>query len=155
MILTIHLNKTQNNKPTLVAKIFLCASVVFVTSFCLTDTMALADNGDWDKLIDSGQKAYQQKNYAEAEHNFADAAAKAEASGANDTLGLSLNDLALALEAQGKLADAEQMYKRAIAAKEKSAGLDSPTLVPTLNNLALLYRGQHKYDGDTPQPPDG
>ena len=43
-------------------------------------------------------------------------------------------------EAQGRYADAEPLYKRALAISEKALGPDHPDVATSLNNLAVLYR---------------
>jgi tetratricopeptide (TPR) repeat protein len=44
--------------------------------------------------------------------------------------------------AQGHYAEAEPLYKRALAIAEKALGPDHPNVGTTLNNLAELYRAQ-------------
>ena len=56
-----------------------------------------------------------------------------------------LNNLALLYNDQGRDAEAEPMYKRAIAIQEKVFGLDSTEAAPKLNNLAALYQSQERY----------
>jgi CHAT domain-containing protein len=56
-----------------------------------------------------------------------------------------LNNLAGVYEAQGKYADAEGLYRRALAIKEKALGADHPDVAQTLHNLALVYADQRKY----------
>ena len=41
---------------------------------------------------------------------------------------------------QGRYADAEPLYKRSLAIREKSLGPDHPDVATSLNNLAVLYR---------------
>ena len=53
---------------------------------------------------------------------------------------LGLNNLARLYRARGKYAEAEPLYKRALAINEKALGSDHPDLATTLNNLAELYR---------------
>jgi tetratricopeptide (TPR) repeat protein len=57
----------------------------------------------------------------------------------------SLNNLAQLYQAQGRYADAEPHYKRALAIYEKALGPDHPNLAASLNNLAELYRAQGRY----------
>ena len=40
---------------------------------------------------------------------------------------------------QGRYADAEPLYKRALAIREKALGPDHPDVAQSLNNLAVLY----------------
>ena len=62
----------------------------------------------------------------------------------------SLNNLAGLLEAQGKLDEAEPMYRRALAIDEKALGEDHPDVATSLNNLAYLLQSQHKLDEAEP-----
>ena len=57
----------------------------------------------------------------------------------------SLNNLALLYYHQGRYADAEPLYKRAIALNEKALGPDHPDVASSLNNLAALYQAQGRY----------
>jgi tetratricopeptide (TPR) repeat protein len=41
---------------------------------------------------------------------------------------------------QGKLAAAEQMYKRALQGKETALGAEYPSTLKIVNNLGLLYK---------------
>ena len=57
----------------------------------------------------------------------------------------SLNNLAVLYQAQGRYAEAEPLYKRALAIREKALGPDHPDVGTRLNNLAGLYRAQGRY----------
>ena len=57
----------------------------------------------------------------------------------------SLNNLAELYHAQGQYAQAEPLYKRALAIREKALGPDHPDVATSLNNLAALYRAQGQY----------
>jgi len=94
----------------------------------------------------AGVAAYQQGHYAEAVKQTKAALSAAEAFGPDDPrLATTLNHLALFYDAQGKYAEAEPLYKRALAIREKILGPEHPRLAITLNNLALFYRAQGKY----------
>jgi tetratricopeptide (TPR) repeat protein len=56
-----------------------------------------------------------------------------------------LNNLADLYRAQGRYADAEPLYKRSLAIREKALGADHPDVATSLNNLANLYRAQGRY----------
>ena len=49
----------------------------------------------------------------------------------------SLNNLAVLYDNQGQYAQAEPLYKRALAIAEKALGPDHPLVATNLNNLAL------------------
>ena len=50
-----------------------------------------------------------------------------------------------ALRNQGKYDEAEPLYQRALAIREKALGPDHPDVAESLNNLAELYSNQGKY----------
>jgi tetratricopeptide (TPR) repeat protein len=57
----------------------------------------------------------------------------------------SLNNLGLLYQNQGRYADAEPLYKRALAIREKAVGPDHSDVALSLNNLASLYVVQGRY----------
>lgn len=57
-----------------------------------------------------------------------------------------LNDLALLRIAQGRYSEAEPLYLRALAIREKALGPEHPNVATSLNNLAELYGKQGRYD---------
>ena len=59
--------------------------------------------------------------------------------------GHGLNNLAGLYDAQGHYAQAEPLYKRSLAIREKALGPDHPDVATSLNNLALLYETQGQY----------
>jgi tetratricopeptide (TPR) repeat protein len=61
-------------------------------------------------------------------------------------LAASLNEEARLHYRQGKYAEAEPLYKRALTISEKTLGPEHPRVAAILNNLALLYKRQSKYD---------
>ena len=76
---------------------------------------------EWESYITAAQQAYQQADYAEAEKQLEAALKEAEAFGPDDVrLATSLNNLALLYKAQGRYAEAEPLYKRALAINEKA-----------------------------------
>jgi tetratricopeptide (TPR) repeat protein len=56
----------------------------------------------------------------------------------------SLHSLWILYSDQGKLAEAEKMYRRALQGYEKALGADHTSTLNTVNNLGLLYRDQGK-----------
>jgi tetratricopeptide (TPR) repeat protein len=56
-----------------------------------------------------------------------------------------LNNLAHAYWEQGKYAEAEPLFKRALAILEEKLGKNHPGVATTLNNLATVYSDQGKY----------
>ena len=58
---------------------------------------------------------------------------------------LSLNNLADLYRAQGRYTDAEPLYKRSLAIREKALVPIIPNVAKSLNNLASLYEAQGRY----------
>jgi CHAT domain-containing protein len=54
----------------------------------------------------------------------------------------SLNNLADLYERQSRYADAEPLYQRALAIRERAVGADHPDTATSANNLAFLYRAE-------------
>jgi tetratricopeptide (TPR) repeat protein len=49
------------------------------------------------------------------------------------------------LAGQGRYADAEPLYGRALAIREKALGSDHPNVAQSLDRLAVLYHNQRRY----------
>ena len=58
---------------------------------------------------------------------------------------MSLNNLAALYRATGAYAQAEPLYQRALAIREKALGPEHPHTATSLNNLAVLYRATGAY----------
>lgn len=65
-------------------------------------------------------------------------------------LALNLNNIAGLYYAQGLYAEAEPLFRRALAIREKLFGSLHPDVALSLNNLALLYNDQGNYHEATP-----
>jgi tetratricopeptide (TPR) repeat protein len=110
-----------------------------------------ADTGDvWRSHIFAGFQAQEQGDYIEAENQFAAALKTAEASGPLERVDTTLNNLAELYRAQGKYADAEPLYKRALAMREQASGPHHPHVAQSLRGLAALYKSLGKYDQAEP-----
>ena len=57
----------------------------------------------------------------------------------------SLINLAGLYHAQGRYGEAEPLFRRSLAIREKARGPEYPDVATSLNNLAELYRGQGRY----------
>ncbi len=102
---------------------------------------AVAQQADWERYMRAGEAAYHQGNYPEAVKQTKAALSAAEAFGPNDPrLATTLNNLALFYNTQGRYAEAEPLYKRALAIREKALGPEHPHVAASLNNLAALYK---------------
>ena len=112
---------------------------------CLA-SFAVAQDTAWEKYMKAGMEAYQQGQYAEAEKQFSAALKEAEKFGEQDPrVGSSLNNLAALYQVQGKYGEAEPLYRRSLAIREKALGSEHREVAQSLNNLAGLYHAQGKY----------
>ena len=106
----------------------------------------LAQNRAWENYMLAGNEAYRQGDYQGAEKQWTAGLRIAEQLGPDDhRLGTSLNNLAALYQAQGKYAEAEPLYKRSLAIRERILGPEHPDVAQSLNNIALLYHTQGKY----------
>jgi len=106
----------------------------------------LLQGGRWESYNAAGVEEYQRGDYAEAEKQLAAAIKEAEGLGSQDPrLATSLNGLAGVYRAQGRYAEAEPLYRRALAIREKALGAEHPDVAQSLNNLALLYAAQGRF----------
>src|SRR5215831_2077948 len=120
------------------------AWLLWILALC--PVLAIAQPKSWEDYMAAGQSAYQQGRYAEAGELFEAALKEAEGFGLQDQrLATSLNSLAVLYHVQGKYAEAEPLYKRALGIREKTLGPDHPDVASSLNSLAALYRAQGKY----------
>ncbi len=97
----------------------------------------------WNAFNRAGWRALSKGYFDTAEHEFASAieVAKKEASIDKDNrlLARSYADYALALQSQGRHAEAEPLVKWVLLAREAELEADSPAIVQTLNQLGTLY----------------
>src|SRR5271166_915342 len=108
---------------------------------------AAAQQGDLNAIFKRFSELYHAGNYSAAlvEAQKYEAAAKARFGVSHANYGGALNNLAVVYKSQGRYAEAEGLYKRALAIREKALGASHPNVAGTLNNLALLYAAQAKY----------
>lgn len=133
-------------KTTSTAKIGVAFGVVLILLLALGAYLEWEDTR-WERLFDAGQEALAQGRYAEAEKKFLAAVEAAEAFGGDDSrLGVTLNNLAVAYHDQGKLDEAEPLYKQAIKVYERTLGLGHPEVATTLENYAGLLRDTGRED---------
>ena len=108
--------------------------------FCLA-YFAMAQDTVWQGYDDACKKARKQRDYAEAEKQCLAALKEAKTFGTEDVrLATTLNSLAMLYHAQGKYAEAEPLYLRALAIMEKALGPDHPNVATTLETYAALLR---------------
>ena len=108
---------------------------------------AVAQQGDLNAILRQFNELYDAANYPAAlvEAQKLEAGVKARFGVNHPNYDIALNNLALVYEAQGKYAEAEGLFSRALAIKEKALGADHPDMAIALNHLALVYYDEAKY----------
>src|SRR5438552_7673648 len=111
----------------------------------------MGDTTHWEIDNQAGTQLYEQGHYAEAERHFLAALQEVEKFGQHDTrLAIVLNNLANLYHTQGRYAETEPLYQRALAIREEILGPHHPIVAQSLNNLAALYRDQGHYAAAEP-----
>ena len=106
-------------------------------------TPAFAGEVEWTSEFNAGRAAYRAGNYRAATPRYEAALREAESFDANDPrLPTTLNTLAESYRMQGRLAEAEPLFRRSLGIREKALGPDHPSVGLALNNLAALYEAQ-------------
>lgn len=96
-------------------------------------------------------KAYQDRNFPEAEELYANALQQAETFGPADPhLAANLNNLAELYRQRDRFTEAEPLYERSIDIWQKARGFQDPSLAPVLSNLGELYRQMGRYPAAEP-----
>jgi tetratricopeptide (TPR) repeat protein len=118
------------------------------------------DLTEWFSLVETGNAAYAERKYTEAELKFAGALRIAEKLAAPDTiLGLdqaeqerivdrlakSLNNMAALYHTQGKYKMAEDLYNRCLDIKMKLHGEDHLEVALNLHNLAAVHSAKSRW----------
>jgi tetratricopeptide (TPR) repeat protein len=136
--------KTKEGKPMK----FICALTVaaLLSSWLAVPPVFAQGAGiEWDILNQEVTELYRAGNYGRAVVVAKKALQVAEANaGKIHPMWPSLNNLAQLYATQGQYAQAEPLYKRTLAIKEKALGPDHPDVATSLNNLAALYRATNR-----------
>ena len=103
--------------------------------------------GDLQATFKRFEEFYNARNYPAAliEAQKVEAGVKARFGVNHPNYAVALHNLANAYNAQRKYAEAEGLYKRALAIREKALGEDHPNVARTLNDLGFVYTEQGKY----------
>lgn len=102
---------------------------------------------EWQAHVRTGTAAYQRGDYRGAVASFAAALKEAEAFGeADQRFALTLNNLAFLHQSQGHYAQAEPLFKRSLAIREKALGPEHPHVATSLENISRLYTKMEKMD---------
>jgi tetratricopeptide (TPR) repeat protein len=119
-------------------------SGVYVLAALLTAMPAFAQSA-WLSLMDRGNELRRTGNYTEAADAYREAVRIAEQPGSPPLqLASALNSLGVAYDDLGRLSDAENQYRRALATIEGIAGRQSVSWAQTLVNMSgvYLHRGE-------------
>ncbi|MFC1597365.1 tetratricopeptide repeat protein [Planctomycetota bacterium] len=136
----------EQAKPSEPKQVELSKEQQAIDSFNRDGDHAMIDETNWEASALAGQIAYQQGRYGDAAKSFKMAIEEAEKSGVGDErLAGNLNGLAIVYRAQAKYAEAESLYRRALAIQEKALGPEHLYVGMTLNNLAGFFYVQGKY----------
>jgi hypothetical protein len=110
-----------------------------------------AQNGSWERATTAGLKAFEQKDYTEAAHQFQTALAIVETiQPADPRLPNSLMRLAVVYHTQGRFVEAEPLYQRAMIIHEQTFGPNDPQIVELLEAYANLQRHMHPFQSLLP-----
>ena len=116
---------------------------LLLACLALWPVRAFAQSSLWETYNSAGMTAHQQGKYKEAEKQWEAALKEAEGFGPEaPRLATSLNNLGELYRVQGRYAEAEPLYKRALAIVEKALGPEHPHVATGLYELATLYRAQ-------------
>ncbi len=119
-----------------------------ITLFVLVAmTAAAAQEGDLNAILRRFDQAYDAGDYAAAlvQAQKWEAIVKARFGVNHSNYGSALNNLAKVYATQGKYGEAEELFKGALAIKEKTKGERHPDVATSLNNLANVYDLQGKH----------
>ncbi len=119
--------------------------LVGVLCLLLWPASCAAPEMSWETSNAAGMEAYQQGRYGEAEKRWLAALEEAENFGPDDErLATSLHNLASLYQDQGNYPEAEPLFKRSLALREKALGPDHPNLALMLENYAVLLRNMQR-----------
>jgi CHAT domain-containing protein/tetratricopeptide (TPR) repeat protein len=136
-------------RPAVAAAILHCLGALSGTASFAVIAMApaAAQQGDLNAIHRRYDELYAAGNYAAAlvEAQKLEAGVKARLGVNHANYSIALYNLAVVYAALGKYADAEGVFKRALAIKEKALGADHTDVAKALHNLAIVYEEQAKY----------
>ena len=122
----------------------LVAATVFTLSLLVLSSVAPAQGPSWEARMTSGEQAYREGRYVDAERAFQEALQDAERLGVNDPhVFWPATDLAELYYGRGRYAEAEALARRALAIRERLLGPNDHDVAGSLAQLGnvLLARG--------------
>src|SRR6185437_11924334 len=109
--------------------------VIAVRREAMTDSV----EARWERHNEAGKRLLGAGEFAAAEQAFIAAVREATLLGAdNERLATSLSHLGQLKTRQKEFAQAEALFRRALAIRERVLGKDHPSLIPAINNLASV-----------------
>lgn len=120
--------------------------LALMTVLGCSDRCLGAQQSSWEQLDSAGTAFYKSGQYPEAETQHRAALQQLENAPPDDTrLAVSLNNLAMDYEAEGKYDQAEPLFRRSLEIREKLLGAQSDPAARARGNLAALYRVESRY----------
>jgi tetratricopeptide (TPR) repeat protein len=105
----------------------------------------------WEEYNEAGCRYFSQGELAQAEQSFLAAIREAKALGSDSVhLASSLNNLGQLKYRQHELAEAEELFRRSRAIRERALGSDHYGVVQSVNNLATLHYARGELDAAEP-----
>ena len=105
----------------------------------------------WESHNEAGRRHFAQGDYAKAEQAFIAAIREASTLGADNVrLASSLSNLGQLKYRQKDLAQAEALFRRSLAMRERVSGPEHLSLVQSLNNLAAIHYGRGELEQAEP-----
>ena len=100
----------------------------------------------WEQNLSHGESLFKSGNLAEAGKYFQAAVVQAQKFGPHDPrLATALNNVALVLKKQGKIQDAERLFRNALDIDQKTFGNAHANVSRDCMNLAMLYSDTNKF----------
>ncbi|MCS6316791.1 MAG: tetratricopeptide repeat protein, partial [Nitrospira sp.] len=122
---------------------WLSLALVAGMALCCVDGSWAAGPDAWQQLFADGVKAREAAHYAEAEHLLRRALDEAEQVGFDAArVAAAANNLGLLYHDQGRLAEAQPLYARALAIWEQQLGPEHEDVAAALNNLAEIAHAE-------------
>ena len=100
---------------------------------------------DWSAFLDDFQRDWPTDGEAEWLGKQALDECEARFGRNRSACAWALNNLAIVYKSEGKYADAERLYQRALAILRKARGANHPDVATLLSNLAFVYDLQGRY----------
>ncbi|HNE34845.1 MAG TPA: tetratricopeptide repeat protein, partial [Nitrospira sp.] len=126
-------------------------SLVALIVLCAATGSGATEPDGWMQRFEEGVKAREAAHYGEAEPLLAQALREAAQSRADDArVAVAANQLGLLYHDQGRLAEAESLYQRALGIWEAQLGPEHEDVAAALNNLAEIAHAKGEWAAAEP-----